>query len=113
MSNAAEFQQGHTPHTPVDCPTCGARVDIGGPLEDRHFVFALRPNGTRSNLGRCPNGDGGMREAIRKSMADLSGRASFRGEEVTPGPQQGADTYRASPEDTVHKIDRVLGYVRD
>lgn len=47
-------------HTKVDCPECGEGVDIDGPLEDAHFVFALRWNPDRikrmerSNLGECP-----------------------------------------------------------
>jgi hypothetical protein len=43
-----------TPPRPVDCPTCGDEVDVFGPLEDAHFVFATRRDGSRSNLGTCP-----------------------------------------------------------
>lgn len=49
--------------TQVIC-RCGKKVDIDGPLEDQHFVFAMRKNRERiygmerSNLGYCPKSEG-------------------------------------------------------
>lgn len=51
-------------HTEATCGGCGEVVDIDGPLEDNHFVFAMRRNPERiklmerSNLGNCPVKDG-------------------------------------------------------
>jgi len=43
---------------PITCPGCGTEVDIDGPLENEHFVFAMRFSRDRglerSNLGTCP-----------------------------------------------------------
>lgn len=57
---------------------CGAEVDIDGPLEDQHFVFALRiANGLeRSNLGICPVKHG-MPKAIAKMRFYLGVRAVY------------------------------------
>jgi len=50
-------------HTQATCD-CGTAVDIDGPLEDSHFVFAMRRNPERikgmerSNLGACPVKEG-------------------------------------------------------
>ena len=50
---------------PIRCD-CGQVVDVDGPLEDAHFVFGIRADGTRSNLGYCPV-KSGMAAAIRKA----------------------------------------------
>jgi hypothetical protein len=62
---------------PVTCD-CGAPVDIDGPLEDEHFVFAMRADRTRSNLGYCPVKHG-MSMAVSKARAALSGVALYHG----------------------------------
>lgn len=72
-------------HTPVTCPGCGTEVDIDGPLEDAHFVFAVRVNRERikgmerSNLGNCPHKDG-MDETIARMRYYLGvGKVYYRG----------------------------------
>jgi hypothetical protein len=57
---------------------CGAPIDIDGPLEDQHFVFAMRANGERSNLGYCPVKHG-FGAAVTKARAALTGHALYRG----------------------------------
>lgn len=42
---------------PIEC-TCGAVVEPFTEAEVDHFVWAVRMDGTRSNLGYCPWGDG-------------------------------------------------------
>lgn len=58
----------------VSC-SCGATVDIDGPLEDAHFIFALRHDGTRSNLGHCPN-DRGILTALQRARETFGGNAA-------------------------------------
>jgi hypothetical protein len=61
---------------------CGAPVDIGGPLEDEHFIFAGRRDGSRSNLGYCPVKHG-KAEAIRRARWELgTGLAIFHGRAI-------------------------------
>jgi hypothetical protein len=67
--------------TPATCD-CGAPIDIGGPLEDEHFVFAGRRDGSRSNLGYCPVKHG-FEVAVRKARWELgTGLAIFHGRAV-------------------------------
>lgn len=84
-------------HTPVDCPTCGEGVDIGGPLESTHFVFAVRPNGTVSQMGFCPknpelHGPAAYMNALNKAFNWYgTGVAHYKGttirQSMTPGVQ--------------------------
>jgi hypothetical protein len=60
---------------------CGELIDIDGPLEDAHFVFAMRRNGERSNLGYCPV-KRGMASAIREARNSLSGVALYHGKVI-------------------------------
>lgn len=65
---------------------CGEPVDIDGPLEDAHFVFAVRHDGTRSNLGECPRTRGFLsalqraRETFGGNAASYGGRIVLRGD---------------------------------
>jgi hypothetical protein len=51
---------------------CGHLVELYGPSEDEHYVWAVRADGTRSNLGYCPVKHG-MGEAVKRARAALSG----------------------------------------
>lgn len=57
--------------------SCGALVPPDSPAEDEHFVFAVRQDGTRSNLGWCPEKDWG--KAVMQARSSLSGAAMYRG----------------------------------
>jgi hypothetical protein len=75
--------------TQVECPACHEVVDIGGDLEDAHMVFAVRQDGTRSNLGWCPNGPRGWDGAVREAVSTW-GRAEYQGKRVderSPDPR--------------------------
>jgi hypothetical protein len=77
----AACKGGHEPSArPVLCD-CGAPIDVGGPLEDEHFVFAARRDGSRSNLGYCPVKHG-MSKAVSKARWALSGVALYHGKVV-------------------------------
>lgn len=57
--------------------SCGALVPPDSPAEAQHFVFAVRPDGSRSNLGYCPEKDWGR--AVSQARASLGGGAMYRG----------------------------------
>jgi hypothetical protein len=60
---------------------CGAEATPYTEYEDRHFVFAVRMDGTRSNLGWCPIWHG-FTTAARKAALSYGGRAMYRGQVI-------------------------------
>lgn len=80
----------------VACPTCGELVDIGGDLEDAHMVFAVRRDGTRSNLGWCPNGSRGWDHAVQEAQGTW-GRAMYRSRIVVPGVDPRTERWADQP----------------
>lgn len=77
----ADWHQDHPGVDPVKC-RCGDYVGTHGPEWDRHFVFALRNDGTPSNLGYCPALHG-LDAAIARAreMAEGAG-VLYRGQRV-------------------------------
>lgn len=61
---------------------CGAPALPYSPFEDRHFVWSVRRDGTRSNLGVCPFRHG-WQAAIWRCYTLLHG-AEYRGEALIP-----------------------------
>jgi hypothetical protein len=45
---------------------CDAEFELDSPEEDAHYVWSLRPDGTRSNLGECPVVQGSVEKAKQK-----------------------------------------------
>lgn len=64
----------------VKC-SCGQEFIPGSQLEIDHFVWSLRPDGTRSNLGECPVKRGSVEAAkaflVRMGYAWGGGKAGF------------------------------------
>lgn len=61
--------------------SCGEKFIPGSPAEVLHFVWAVRPDGTRSNLGECPVKRGGVEAAkawlINNNYAWNGGQSGF------------------------------------
>jgi hypothetical protein len=66
--------------TLVTCD-CGQEFHLDSPEEVYHYVWAVRSNGERSNLGYCPIKHG-MGEAVRRARTTLSGAAMYHGRVV-------------------------------
>jgi hypothetical protein len=62
--------------TKVEC-SCGTQFELNSPQEDDHYVWAVRTDGTRSNLGECPITQGSVQNA--KNRLINNGHAWFRG----------------------------------
>jgi hypothetical protein len=60
---------------------CGMEFALDSPEEDRHYVWAVRSDGSRSMLGYCPIKHG-MDEAVHRARTTLSGAAMYRGKVV-------------------------------
>jgi hypothetical protein len=60
---------------------CGAEVPPFTPAEDEHYVFSVRRDGSRSNIGYCPV-KWGMPVAIMKARMFLGYGAMYRGQRV-------------------------------
>jgi hypothetical protein len=63
-------------HTEVTC-SCGTSFELDSPEEVDHYVWAVRTDGSRSNLGECPITQGGVQRA--KERLINNGHAWFRG----------------------------------
>lgn len=48
--------------------SCGASFQLDSPEEERHFVWAIRADGTRSNLGECPIEQGSVTACVDRMM---------------------------------------------
>jgi hypothetical protein len=71
--------------TEVEC-SCGERFLLNSPEEVDHYVWAVRTDQTRSNLGECPITQGSVQAAkdrlIRNGHAWFLGGFLYKGEKV-------------------------------
>lgn len=75
-----EFEIPENEARPVTCD-CGEEFFLNSPEEDAHYVWAMRRDGSRSNLGYCPVKHG-MSVAISKARASLTGTSMYHGNVV-------------------------------
>ena len=62
--------------TVITC-SCGTKLELDSPEYVDHFVWAVRTDQTRSNLGECPITQGSVQAAKNKLINN--GHAWFRG----------------------------------
>lgn len=53
--------------TRVTCG-CGTSYELNSPEEVEHIVWAIRADGTRSNLGECPIEQGSVKACVDRMM---------------------------------------------
>lgn len=58
------------PKPDVQTCDCGIAIELNRPSEDVHYVWAVRADGTRSNLGCCPF-KSGFDDAARRAAGYL------------------------------------------
>jgi len=65
---------------------CGEQFELNSPEEDNHYVWAVRTDQTRTNLGECPVEQGSVQackdKLIRTGHAWFGGGFLYQGKKV-------------------------------